>query len=68
MTGDDLAAVRVRATAAGLDLDDERLRILAESMEGVREMIETIERIEINPVDLALETYEPAWSDGERRR
>lgn len=68
MTGDDLAVMRARATAAGLDLDGERLRILAESMEDVRELIGTIERIEINPVDLALETYEPAWWDGERGR
>lgn len=68
MTEDDLVAARVRATAAGLDLDEARLRILAESLEGVREMIETIEQVDIDPLDLALETYEPAWPSMERGR
>jgi ribosomal protein L12E/L44/L45/RPP1/RPP2 len=68
MTEDELTTVRVRAAAAGLNLDDERIRILAESLEGVREMIETTERIEINPLDLALDAYQPAWPDGERGR
>ena len=68
MTEDDLTAIRVRAAAAGLDLDEDRIRILAASLEGVREMIETIGRIEIDPLDLALDAYQPAWLDGERRR
>lgn len=68
MTEDDLTAVRLRATAAGLDLDEDRIRILAASLEGVREMIETMERIEIDPLDLALDAYQPAWPDGERGR
>ncbi len=68
MTEDDLTAVRVRAAAAGLDLDEDRIRILTESLEGVREMIERIARIEIDPLDLALDAYQPAWTDGERGR
>lgn len=68
MTEDDLTAVRLRAAAAGLDLDEDRIRILAASLEGVREMIETMERIEIDPLDLALDAYQPAWPDGERGR
>lgn len=68
MTEDDLTAVRLRAAAAGLDLDEDRIRILAASLAGVREMIETMERIEIDPLDLALDAYQPAWPDGERGR
>jgi ribosomal protein L12E/L44/L45/RPP1/RPP2 len=66
MTEDDLTAVRVRAAAAGLELDEDRIRILAASLEGVQEMMETMEWIEIDPLDLALDAYQPAWSEGGR--
>lgn len=68
MEADDLAAVRIRAEAAGLNLDDTRLAMLAELLQEFMEMMSAIDRIEIDPSDLALEPFDPAWSEGERAR
>jgi uncharacterized membrane protein YqiK len=68
LEADDLAAVRIRAEAAGLNLDDTRLAMLAELLQEFMEMMSAIDRIEIDPSDLALELFDPAWSKGERAR
>jgi hypothetical protein len=63
-----LAVVRMRAEEAGLQLDDARLAALAASLREFAVMMEALERIEIDPTDLALEPYDPAWPEGERGR
>lgn len=65
---DRIETIRMRARDAGLSLDDERLAALAEAWPGVEAMTTTIERVEIDPLDLALEPFDPAWGDLERRR
>ena len=59
--GDDLASLKARATAVGLALDDERLARLAEAMPGVEAIIAAMEQVDIDPLDLALEPFDPAW-------
>lgn len=61
---DRLTEVRLRARSAGLDLDDERLELLAESLQEFNDMLRVLDRIEVNPTDLALETYDPEWTEG----
>lgn len=65
---DRLMEVRFRAHSAGLDLDNERLEQLAEALHEFNDMLEVLDRIEVNPTDLALETYDPTWSEGAPRR
>lgn len=59
--GDDLGSLRARAAAVGLALDDERLARLAQAMPGVEAMVAAMERVAIDPSDLALEAFDPAW-------
>lgn len=68
MTEEMLERARVRAAAVGLELSDERLRILSGSLEGVKAMVAAMERVEIDPTDLALEPFDPAWPDEEGAR
>jgi hypothetical protein len=65
---DELAMVRMRAEEAGLQLNDDRLAQLAELLRDFARMMQAIEMIEIDPTDLALEPYDPAWTEGERGR
>ena len=64
----DLEAVRARADAAGLVLDDERLGVLAELLQEFSEMTDALKQVEIEPTNLALEPFDPAWPGGEDAR
>jgi len=63
----NLDDMRARAAAAGLTLDDARLEVLAISVEGIEAMMEAVRTIPVDPVDLAMEPYDPAWPE-ERER
>ena len=63
MESDVLAGVRMRAEAAGLNLDDERLGKLADLLVEFERMTASLEGIEVDPTDLALGLYDPAWQE-----
>jgi hypothetical protein len=58
----------MRAEEAGLQLDDGRLGALAESLREFAGMMESLECFEMDPTDLALEPFDPAWPEGKRGR
>lgn len=68
MREEELAHVRMRAEEAGLHLDDARLDRAAHLMRAFAGMIEELEKIDVEPTDLALETFDPSWSERERTR
>lgn len=67
MDAEELSGLRIRAEGVGLTLDDERLGLLAASLREFGEMTTSLERIEVDPTDLALEPFDPAWPDEGRR-
>lgn len=66
LDANELNMVRARAEAAGLDLDEERLGLLVDSLRGFMTMMDAVEQVEIDPTDLALEPFDPAWPAGDR--
>lgn len=55
------------AHGAGLDMDEERLGRLVESIEQAASMAATMERMAIEPTDLALEPFDAAWPEASGR-
>lgn len=59
--------VEVLARVVGLRMDVKRLEHLAAAMEGATRMIEMLERLEIEPTDLALDPFDPSWPETSSR-
>jgi len=59
----EVQRVKARAEAVGLALDDARLETLVSSLEGIGQMMDAVRTIPVDPVDLALEPFDPAWPE-----
>lgn len=57
-----MECLRARAEAAGLALDEARLGPLAAALEALESMMEAVRTIPVDPVDLAMVPFDPAWS------
>lgn len=63
MQPEEMQRVRARAEAAGLTLDEARLKALAEALAGLEAMMEPVRTVPVDPVDLAMAPYDPAWPE-----
>lgn len=48
-------------------LDEARLETLAASLEGIEAVMDAVRSIPVDPVDLAMEPYDPAWPEESAR-
>lgn len=55
--------LRARAESAGLALTDERLELLADSLEGIEDMLEAMRTVPVDPTDIVMEPFDPAWPE-----
>ena len=59
--------VRSRAEAAGLGLDEERFAELMSTLGALDAMMDAVRTIPVDPVDLAMTPFDPAWPEEESR-
>lgn len=63
VSSENRESIRVRAEAVGLTVDEQRLDALVVAVEAIEATLDEIRAIPVNPVDLAMTPYDPAWPE-----